>query len=382
MVYNQFLLKGAGYKLSYLQTYAQELRNQGKVLIDLTIGDPEEISYLPVRDTVVNALNQRNYSQYPKTFGLPSYLKAVSDWAKRNYNADIDPSNEVISCNGTKEAIFSFPLLFDWSSAKEIWAASLSYPVYYSSASSFNISFRYLPVDLKSKFLPNLNLITEDDWKKCGLFWLNSPHNPTTAIVDNDYIQELLDRAKYYDFFVCSDECYNDLYYTDDEPPSLLSWQDSQRWIVFRSLSKRSHITGFRSGAIISKNKELMTYLKKMRGPMGVGTPTFIQEGAIKAWEDDCHPEQYRKQYKKKRDKLIKSLSEAGYDIFGGNAGFYLWFSRSDSPSSSILSEHLLEKGLLVTPGTVFGEDGEGYVRLAYCKPDNVIDEVIACLNQ
>src|SRR6185436_13168230 len=101
-------------------------------------------------------------------------------------------------------------------------------------------------------------------WAECGLFWLNSPHNPTSAVASRPYLEKLLSLAEKHDFMVCSDECYSELYY-DERPASCLEFPDSGRWIVFASLSKRSHMTGYRCGAILSRNEEVTRLMSKMR---------------------------------------------------------------------------------------------------------------------
>ena len=146
--------------------------------------------------------------------------------------------------------------------------------------------------------MPSIQAVLENS----QLFWINSPHNPTTAIASLDYLKRLVKLAEQYDFIVCSDECYNDLY-SNQVPASILD-VDSENWVCFRSLSKRSHMTGYRSGAIMSNNKTLMAHLKKMRSPMGVGSPSFVQSAATWAWGDESHVANHRDHYNQKRLKL------------------------------------------------------------------------------
>ena len=109
---------------------------------------------------------------------------------------------------------------------------------------------------------------------------------------------------------------------------------------------------------------------------MGVGTPSFIQEAAISAWNDDAHVDEHRIHYQKKRTKIKTALTSAGFEIFGGNAGFYMWVKSPNHSTSHELSEWFLNQGVLVTPGTVFGDDGNPYIRLVYCLQDKTIDQL------
>ena len=125
-----------------------------------------------------------------------------------------------------------------------------------------------------------------------------------------------------------------------------------------------------------SKNEELMGNLKKLRSPMGVGIPSFIQDASEWAWNDDAHVERHREHYNQKRRKMKAALTQAGFDVFGGDDGFYMWLKSSNHSTSESLSDWFLDRGLLVTPGTVFGPDGNPYIRMVFCLRDDTIDDI------
>lgn len=380
MNFNSYLINEREYPLESLRKKVDALRKEGRTIIDLTIGDPKDPTYTDVVTRTIKALERTPVSQYPKTLGNMALLDAFSAWARTHHAIELTPVKHTISCNGTKEAIFHLAMAFDWSDRKEIWFSSLSYPVYKSSAGLLGIPYRELPVSEATNFFPDLERISEEDWKKCRLFWLNSPHNPTSAIASKAYMSALIKRAEKYDFLIASDECYNDLYYGDEEPTSVLDFPESTHWISCRSLSKRSHMTGYRSGILASKNEPLMAMLAKSRAPMGVGTPSFIQEGATAAWLDETHVLTNRANYKAKRDSIKKALEEKGFRVFGAEAGFYMWLSHPKYSSSEALCELFLDQDMLMTPGTAFGKDGEGYARLTYCIVD--VAPVVQKINQ
>ena len=361
------------YEIGRLQEKYQTLLSTGKEIINCTIGDPKDDTPPIIRESLFESVKSLKYSQYPPYIGKNELHNAIANALNTEYNINLDESM-IISCNGTKEAIYSFPLLFDWADGSQILIPSLSYPIYQLSANYNGIPFKHIPLTIDHNFLPELDSISKNAFEKTQLFWINSPHNPTTAIASKSYVTKLLALAETYNFIVCSDECYNDLYY-DEKPTSILEF-DSEHWVCFRSLSKRSHMSGYRSGAVITKNKEIMKELKKMRSPMGIGTPSFIQDAAITAWNDTAHVAQHRHQYKKKRDQVINALESINMKVFGGNAGFYVWFLSEQHATSQSLADWLLEKGLLVTPGTVFGSNGNPYVRMVYCLRDEVIDKL------
>jgi aspartate/methionine/tyrosine aminotransferase len=378
--FNTAITEQPAYQITALQDKAQALRDQGMSIINATIGDPKDDTPSDVQQTLIHALSSASYSQYPPYIGSQALRTSIVNWAFRAHKIQLDPNHQIIACNGTKEAIYSFPMLFDWSKGQTILMPSLSYPVYQMSANAMQIPTVSLPLTESSGFLPNLDAIDPSILKNTQLFWINSPHNPTTAIASKPYLEQLIRLAETYDFMVCSDECYNDLYASN--PPASILEIDSEHWVCFRSLSKRSHMTGYRSGAILSKNNALMGALKKLRSPMGVGTPSFIQAAATWAWGDESHVLTHRNLYNQKRARIKEALIKAGFQVFGGDAGFYMWVKSSSHLTSESLSQWFLDRGILVTPGTVFGPDGDPYIRMVFCLTDDVLDDCCLKITQ
>ena len=378
--FNNRLMRSEGYQIATLQNKYQSLVNSGKMVINCTIGDPKDDTPSQIQHALINTLTKQSFSQYPSYIGCNELRCAIAQSLNADYAIDLNENEHIISCNGTKEAIYSIPPLFDWSSNQLMLIPSLSYPVYALSAQYHGIKTSSLKLTIDHNFLPDLSNIPEETLANTQLFWINSPHNPTTSIAPKRYLSQLIDLAHEYNFIICSDECYNDLYY-DDKPTSIMEFE-SDHWVCFRSLSKRSHMTGYRSGAIITKNSTLMQQLKKLRSPMGVGTPSFIQAAAIEAWKDTDHTIKHRNQYKQKRDQLISILRNQGMQVFGAQGGFYLWVSHSDHETSQSLANWFLDRNILVTPGTTFGDDGNPYVRMVYCIKDEDIQACSRLLNQ
>lgn len=376
MKLNEQLTETNSYPMDALMARYRALLNDGVPIINLAVGDPADETCPAARHAAMTFLNDHSSSSYPRHIGSSDYRESVSNWAQEAHGIDLDPNHHVLSCNGTKEAIFSLPLVMDWTANKRMFFSSMAYPVYKKSAQYLNIPFIELPVDRDSNFFPDLSIIHSDQWESCQIFWINSPNNPTTAIASKEYLKSLLNYANTYDFLIASDECYNDLY-DDHQPPSMLDFPASDRWIVFRSLSKRSHMTGYRCGAIISKHRDVIRALTQLRSPMGVGTSPIIQAAGQAAWNDRHAIQSTRMDYKMKRSKLRRVLEGAGFKIFGGDAGFYFWISHPDFSSSDAIAEWFLDRNILVTPGHVFGEGGSGYARLVYCVKMNILEQVI-----
>jgi acetylornithine aminotransferase len=179
--------------------------------------------------------------------------------------------------------------------------------------------------------------------------------------------------------WLCSDECYADLYEADP-PTSVLEVADSKMSgaLSFLSLSKRSGMTGYRSGVVVG-DAEAIRLLKRLRGYTGTASPEFVQRAAIAAWNDDEHVGERREIFRRKRAILREAFEGAGLSVVGSVAGIYLWVAVPDDVE---IANRLLEENILLTPGRAFGPGGEGHVRLALVPTVDECDEAAARLSK
>jgi aspartate/methionine/tyrosine aminotransferase len=192
--------------------------------------------------------------------------------------------------------------------------------------------------------------------------WINYPHNPTGASVDLEYLRRQVEVAQRYDILLCADDCYLDLYFGDTPPPGIL--QVTQTGVLgVGSLSKRSDMTGYRSG-YIAGDASVIAMLKRARPNFGVGSQDFIQAAATVAWSDDAHVAERRAIFRAKRDRLAAYLTSRGYEVSGSQGAIYLWV-KVPSLDRQTFFARLLEHGIVVSPGESFGAGGEGYFRMA-----------------
>ena len=205
--------------------------------------------------------------------------------------------------------------------------------------------------------------------------WINYPHNPTGASVDLDYLRRQVDIARQYDILLCADDCYLDLYFGEQPPPGILQ-VTTEGILSFGSLSKRSGMTGYRSGYIAGDAKVIAT-LKRARPNFGVGSQDFVQAAATAAWSDDAHVAERRATFRAKRDRLAQYLRSRGYEVSGSEGAIYLWVRVPVSPAERFFAA-LLEQGIVVSPGESFGAGGEGYFRLALVPTLPQIEDAIA----
>jgi len=223
----------------------------------------------------------------------------------------------------------------------------------------------HLPLLDGHGFLPDLAAVDEETWRRAAIVWVNYPNNPTGAVAPPSFYSQLAELAHRHDFLLASDEAYSELWF--DEPPhSALEAADRSRVVVFNSLSKRSSMTGYRSG-FVAGPEEVIGALRKFRPTAGTAPQEFVQRASIAAWGDERHVERARESYGRKRELLLGVLRRHGWRVpeGGSRASMYLWVEVPGGEGSEAAAERLLGHGVVVAPGAYLGEHGEGYVRLA-----------------
>ena len=216
-------------------------------------------------------------------------------------------------------------------------------------------------------------------WARTALLWLNTPHNPTGAVLDEATGERLVRMAREQGFWIASDEAYADLWF-DGTPPGTLLSHGLENLIGLWTLSKRSAMTGYRSG-FMAGDVRLMDALKRFRPSLGNATPDFIQQAAIAAWNDDTHTPAQREGYAAKRRLFLDEFARGGWSVEGSEATFYLWM-RAPGGDDVEFVESLLRLGLVTTPGSFLGPGGEGFVRWALVPTLEQCREAIARLGQ
>jgi acetylornithine aminotransferase len=290
--------------------------------------------------------------------GLPELCDAVAAWLERRYGLALDPRTELIPTLGSKEAIFSFAqVVVDGDSDKRLVVVpEPGYPVQERGALFAHAEPWVVPLREEHGFLPDLDAI--DVWDRIAIFWVNYPNNPTGATAPLSFYEELAARARAHDFYLCSDEAYSELWF-DQSPPSALQVADRTNVVVFNTLSKRSSMTGYRSG-FTAAPAPVIEALRKFRPTVGTAPQEFVQRASIAAWSDEEHVAAVREVYRRKRETILAALDDVGLRVAGSNATFYLWVEARDD-----IVDRLLERGVVVTPGEYFGAAGAGYLRIA-----------------
>jgi N-succinyldiaminopimelate aminotransferase len=351
------------YPFVRLEEAKRRLQAEGVELIDFGKGDPREETDPLIRRALAESIEP--LMGYPLAEGLPELREAAAGWCHRRFGVELDPETEVIPTYGSKEAIFHLAqVVIDRDGDKRlVLSTEPGYPVYDRGALFAGAAVEQVPLLEENGFLPDLGSISPETWAKTAILWINYPNNPTGAVASLDFLERAAGLAAEHGFLLAADEAYTELWF--DEPPhSALEVSDRSQVAVFQTLSKRSSMTGYRSG-FVAAPPPLIAALKQYRPSVGTAPQEFVQRASVAAWRDEKHVERTRDVYRHKREALLPALASKGIRVAGSEATMYLWLETPPDEGAEQLAERLLEHGLIVSPGTFFGPSGEGYWRLA-----------------
>jgi succinyldiaminopimelate transaminase len=344
------------YPFVKLEQEKRRLAAAGVQLIDFGKGDPREPTDPMIRRALAESLTE--ISTYPLAEGLPELREAVAAWCDRRFGVTLDPAGEIVPTYGSKEAIFLLAqVVVDRGDL--VLTTQPGYPVPDRGATFAGAEVEQLPLREPNGFLPDLDAVPEDTWERAAIVWLNYPNNPTGAVAPLEFLLRAAELSREHDFLLACDEAYSELWF-ESPPHSALEVREHGNVVVFNTLSKRSSMTGYRSG-FVAAEPDLIAALKQYRPSVGTAPQEFVQRASVVAWSDEAHVERTRDAYRRKREALLPTLERKGLRVAGGAATMFLWV---EAPSDDV-AERLLEHGIIVSPGTFFGSAGEGYFRVA-----------------
>lgn len=354
------------YLFASIDKMKQEAIKKGIDIINLGIGDPDIPTPPNIVKRLQEAVKNEKYHQYPSYEGLLIFRQAVADWYKNRFNVKLNPEDEVLTLIGSKEGIGHFPFAYI-NSGDIALVPSPAYPVY--SAGTLFAGGRpfIMPLKKENNFLPDLDAIPKDIAKKAKLMFINYPNNPTSAIAEKDFYNRVINFAVKNNIIVAHDAAYSEIYFDNYKPMSFLEVDGAKEvGIEFHSLSKTYNMTGWRIGFAVG-NKEIISALGKVKSNLDSGVFEVVQEAGIEAMTcDQSIVADIRKVYQERRDVLVAGLKSLGIEFEIPKATFYVWLRTPKGFTSADYTAHLLNKaGLVTTPGNGFGDDGEGYVRIA-----------------
>ena len=367
------------YPFVRLNEAARRVRERGIEVVDFGMGDPREPTDPRIRQALVDGLRDR--MGYPAAVGLPELREAISAWAGRRFGVTLDPETEVIPTLGSKEAIFTFALaVVDADGRRDTVAyTDPGYPVYERGALFAHARPLPLPLLEANGFLPDLDAIDDETWSRLAVFWVNYPNNPTAATAPLSFYERLSGLAREHGFVIASDEAYTELWF-EEPPASALQVADRTNVVAFNTLSKRSSMTGYRSG-FAAGDPALIGALKAFRPTVGTAPQEFVQRASVVAWGDEEHVVETRARYGRKRALFVDLFERKGVRVAGSEATMYLWVEVPEGETSEAFAGRLLEHGVLVAPGSYLGA-GEGYFRVALVPSEEECARAVAILER
>ncbi len=357
------------YLFATLDKMKMEARWAGEDIIDFGMGNPDQASPPHVVEKLVEAANKPQNHRYSSSRGIYKLRLAICDWYKRRFDVDLDPNSEAVVTIGSKEGLSHLALAVLGPGEVAI-CPSPTYPIHQYSIVMANADLRLVPLIPGQDFFAALQETVRQCWPKPKMLLLNFPHNPTTAVVDLEFFERVVDFARENDLFVVHDFAYADLFFDGYTPPSFLQVAGAKDiGVEFFTLSKSYNMPGWRVGFACG-NPEVITALSRLKSYFDYGIFQPIQIAAIHALNgpQDCVGE-IRQRYQVRRDVLIDGLERIGWQIPKPKGTMFVWAPVPepfrDKGSMEFAKFLLTEAKVSVSPGVGFGPYGDEFVRFA-----------------
>ena len=367
------------YLFAEIDRLKAQIKAKGIDIISFGIGDPDISTPKAIVDILKRESEIDINQKYPSYEGLLKFRESVANWYNKRFGVSLDPETEVLSLIGSKEGIGHLPLAFV-NPGDVVLVPDPGYPVY-KAGTIFAGGVPYtMPLTEDNDFLPDFSDIPADVLKKAKLMFLNYPNNPTSAKADRHFFNEIVKLAKENDIIIAHDFAYSEIYTGERENDSFLNAHGAKDiGIEFHSLSKTFNMTGFRIGFAVG-NKDILKGLGAVKTNLDSGVFQAIQLAGAYGLDNELDTiKDNNLIYEKRRDILVRGLKELDYEVYDSDATFYVWahVPRVGMTSKEFAMSLLNETGIIVTPGSGFGEYGEGYIRFSLTLNENRIKEAL-----
>lgn len=355
------------------------LKANGKPIINLGIGSPDLQPPQKVIDAITKSLKDVNAHQYQSYQGLPELREAISGFYRDRFLVHVSPMTEVLPLIGSKEGIMHISMAF-LNEGDEVLIPNPGYLTYASVTKLLGAIPVFYNLDENKDWLPDLKELKTRDLSKVKIMWINYPHMPTGAKANEQLFEELVDFARAHDILIVNDNPYS--FILNDEPQSILSIRKAKDvCLELNSLSKTFNMAGWRVGMVLGHAKHIEAILK-VKSNMDSGMFYGIQKGAIEAL--NCSNMWYmslNSVYEQRRE-LVWKIADALNCTYNKNAvGLFIWAKLPPHFKSEEFIDILLkENDIFIAPGTIFGSQGEGYVRFSLCASIEDLEEALARL--
>ena len=333
--------------------------------ISLGIGEPRHATPQLVLDAL--AASTEALSSYPATAGLPALRQSCANWVQRRYGLALNPDNQILPINGSREALFAFAqTVVDGSkTGATVVCPNPFYQIYEGAAFLAGAKAFYAPSDPALNFNVDWGKVPDEVWKNTQLLFVCSPGNPTGSVMPLEDWKTLFELSDRYGFVIASDECYSEIYFREEPPLGgleasyKLGRTDYKNLVAFTSLSKRSNVPGMRSG-FVSGDANLLKKFLLYRTYHGSAMSGMVQAASIAAWNDEVHVVANRDMYRQKFAAVTPVLAKV-LDVKLPDAGFYLWAGVPGGDDQAFARDLLAQYNVTVLPGSFLARESQGF---------------------
>ena len=363
----------------YFSRKLKEVRaliSEGKPIINLGIGSPD----LPPPPQVVEALNtslsDATAHKYQSYQGLPELRMAISDFYKKNYGVELNSESEILPLMGSKEGIMHISMAY-LNEGDAVLIPNPGYPTYSSVTKLLGATPIFYDLKYESQWQPNLDELSKMDLSKVKLMWVNYPHMPTGTKASKSHLSALIQFAKAHNILLINDNPYS--FILNDNPTSIFNFEGAKDvCLELNSLSKTFNMAGWRVGMLSGAARHIENVIK-VKSNMDSGMFYGVQKGAIEALKSS---KQWFKElnaiYEKRRQLVWQLATQLGCDFDKKTSGMFVWAKLPQGiDSEQFIDELLCKKNIFTAPGTIFGSNGNGYVRFSLCASEESINEAI-----
>ena len=378
----EFSKRTEGLNEYYFSSKLREVKSlidSGEDIINLGIGSPDLSPPIQAIKKLKDSLNVAGAHKYQSYIGVDTYRKEISNFYNLHYNCDLNYQSEILPLIGSKEGIFHISMSF-LSENDKVLIPNPGYPTYSSITKLIGNQIIYYDLDEKNNWLPDLDQLTKHDLSNVKIMWLNYPHMPTGASATVEYFFEIINFARSNNILIVNDNPYS--FILNDNPLSIMSINGARDvCIELNSLSKSFNMAGWRLGFAIGKS-EFISNILKVKSNIDSGMFFPLQMGAISAlsqskdWFLNLNNE-----YSKRRKLVWQLADKLNCRYSKKSSGMFVWAKIcSTKTSKDYVDDLLTTKGIFITPGSIFGSNGEGYVRFSLCNSETNIKKAISRL--
>jgi LL-diaminopimelate aminotransferase len=353
-------------------------KQEGVDVISLGIGDPDKPTPSNIVEKMCEEVRNPANHRYPSYYGHPEFRKAIAEWYRKRFGVELNPDTEVLPLIGSKEGLahICFAVL---DPGDIVLVPDPGYPVYNTGTILAGGTPDFMPLREEKGFLPDLDTIGPETARASKMMFISYPNNPTAAVADAAFFKKVVDFARKHDIIVCHDNPYSEITFDGYVAPSFLETEGSREaGVEFHSLSKTYNMTGWRIGFAVG-NSAVIEALGRVKTNIDSGIFNAIQKAGIEALRgpQDAVQEMCNI-YKKRRDLVIDSLNQMGWNLPKTKASIYIWVPVPKGYTSASFATHILdEAGVVLSPGSAYGPTGEGYIRISLTIGDDRLAEAL-----